>query len=454
MLLPERHILSKSTFMMGYQCPKRLWLHKYMPAVRDEMGDAQQAIFQRGTDVGMLARELFPGGVDASPIDSFHYQQSVADTAQHMREGKKVIYEAAFQYDGLLCAIDILVKKDNEWYGYEVKSTTSVKPPFLKDAALQYYVIRNAGLDLKNIFVTHLNNKYIRMGSLDVQQLFSHISVINEVLDLQSEINEKAKELKAILKNKEIPVIGIGDHCDKPYHCDFYSFCSEGMEEDEPDYGSEYINTGAIHEFLEELEYPLYHIDFETWMTAVPEFDGHWPYRQVCFQYSVHTQRTSGGEPEHHHYLAEGVHSPSLEFLEALIKVLGKKGTVLVYNQAFEYTRLRELAKEHPQYQKAIESIINRVVDLMVVFRKHYRLPEMQGSYSIKYVLPALLPELSYDELAIGNGGDASAAFFNLRQETDAEIIRNTREALLEYCGLDTLAMVKILEKLNQIIVQ
>ena len=150
------HILSKSTFMYGCQCPKRLWLHKFKPGLRDEEDEGQQAIFQSGTDVGMLARNLFPGGVDASPVDSFHYQQSVADTSRYISEGKTVIYEAAFQFSGLLCAVDVLAKKNGKWYAYEVKSTTSVKPAVHQDAAFQYYVINHSGIALADFYIVHL----------------------------------------------------------------------------------------------------------------------------------------------------------------------------------------------------------------------------------------------------------------------------------------------------------
>lgn len=446
MTKPEKHILSKSTFMYGCQCPKRLWLHKYKPDVRDEMDEEQQAIFQRGTDVGKLAEELFPEGVDARPKDTYSYQQSVADTARYIAEGRKVIYEAAFQYEGLLCAVDILVQRRGKWYAYEVKSTTKVKPEHLPDAAFQYYVITHAGLALADFSIVHLNNAYVRNGPLDLKQLFVPESVLTSVLELQEYINTQAAALKAMLQNKQqMPAIEVGDHCNKPYACDFQGFCFEGIEAEEPDYGEPYINKDAITEFIEQLEYPIYHTDFETWMTAVPEYNGHWPYRQVCFQYSVHVERAPSVEAEHYEYLAEGTHSSSRDFIESLLSVLGKKGTVLVYNQAFEATRLKELMQEHPTYKNAIQNVLDRMVDLMAPFRKNFRLPAMQGSYSIKYVLPALVPELSYSDLTIGNGGDASAAFYNLSNTTDETNINNTRMALLEYCKMDTLAMVRVL---------
>lgn len=450
MPMPEKHILSKSTFMYGFQCPKRLWLHKHMPTERDEIDQAQQAIFQKGTDVGLLARELFPEGVDATPATPFEYQQSVADTAKYIAEGKTIIYEAAFQYKGLLCAVDILVKRRNKWYAYEVKSTTKVKDTFLLDAAFQYYIITHTGLQLADIFLTHLNNQYIRYGELDLKQLFISESVIRAAQDKQSFIAEKADTLKLVVRQKNMPSIVVGNQCEVPYHCDFYGFCSTDIQEEAPDFGEPYINREAILKFIEELNYPLYYIDFESWSTPIPEYDGQWPYRQVCFQYSVHIQRTPGSEVEHFEYLAENTGTPTIELLENLLQVLDKEGTVLVYNQSFEKTRLVELAREYPIFRTAIDSVINRMADLMILFRKHYRLPTMQGSYSIKYVLPSLVPELSYNSLDIGNGGDASAAFYNLSNETDLEKVETTRLALLEYCGLDTLAMVKLVEKLYE----
>lgn len=432
--------------MYGCQCPKRLWLHKYRPDVRYEMDEEQEAVFQRGTDVGKLAEQLFPGGVDAHPETPFAYQQSVADTARYIAEGRDIIYEAAFQYEGLLCAVDILVKQGNQWYAYEVKSTTKVKEQHIPDAAFQYYVITQAGLELADFSIVYLNTKYVRYGDLNVQALFATESVLDRLLPMQEFIHEKGIALKTVVAyKKEMPAVEVGDHCYNPYECDFIGYCFEGIEDEEEHYGEPHVNREAVKALLSQLEYPIFHIDFESWQTAVPEHDGHWPYRQVCFQYSVHVERVPGAEPEHHAYLAEGTHSSSLEFIENLLGVLGREGTVMVYNQTFEVIRLKEYMREHPQYTEAIENVLERIVDLMALFRKDFRLPEMKGSYSIKYVLPALVPELSYSELLIRNGSDASAAFYNLQYTRNSEDVERTRAALLEYCKLDTLAMVKLL---------
>ena len=438
--------------MYGCQCPKRLWLHKHMPELRDEEAAAQTAIFQQGTDVGLLAQQLFPGGEDASPVDTYSYQQSVADTTRYIAEGHNIIYEAAFQYEGVLCAVDMLVKEDDGWVAYEVKSSCSVKPAFINDASLQYFVITNAGLTLKDFCIVHLNNQYIRHGNLDVNKLFCIASVLPELLPLQPTVLQKVAELKALVSQKDMPLVGMGKHCDNPYACNFQTYCSKDLEPELPDYGEAQLDEEALQAFTNSLVYPLYFMDFETWMAAVPAYDGQWPYRQMNFQYSVHVQHSPGAALQEHAYLAEGPHSPQLEFISNLLDVLGTEGSIVVYNKAFENTRLKELKNDFPDHEPAISAVQDRLVDLMVPFRrKEYYLPGMKGSYSIKNVLPALVPELCYDNLAIGNGGDASAAFYNLKDETDLVKIATVRKDLLEYCGLDTLAMVKILEKIRNI---
>lgn len=218
---------------MGCQCPKRLWLHKFQKDVRDGIDESQAAILQTGTDMGMLARELFYGGVDAAPPTPYQYQQSVADTAKYIRKGVNTIYEAAFQFDGIMAAIDILVKKNHNWYAFEVKGSGTVKPQFILDAALQYYVITQSGLPLEDISIIHLNTDYVRNGDVNIQQLFTNTSILKDVMPLQNVIKSKAEELKQILKLKSAPAIEVDDHCFKPYACDFYGFCTKDLGYDD-----------------------------------------------------------------------------------------------------------------------------------------------------------------------------------------------------------------------------
>lgn len=449
--ISKKHVLSKSTFMRGCQCNKSLWLYKNRNDLRGEISQGQELIFQRGTDVGILARDLFPGGVDASPVDAFHYQQSVKDTASYIEAGHKVIYEAAFQFDGILAAIDILVRKKGKWYAYEVKSSTQVKPQFIQDVALQYYVISNSGLKLEEIYLIHINNTYVKDGPLELDELFTVVPLKKEVKVLQTFVAEKEKELKGVVKLKSMPDVDVGPHCTKPYDCDFYDFCWKDIHVDSKQQ-EEIINKKEIKLFLKQLEYPIYYMDFETFMQPVPEYDGHWPYRQIPFQYSIHKQLSMKMELEHFDFLSDNNADPCGDFIKCLLNNIGNKGSVIVYNKSFENSRLEELIDDFPKLKKQIQNIQARLIDLMVPFRKkHFYLPAMNGSYSIKNVLPAMVPELTYEGLTIGNGNDASVEFYNLRFETDEGKVRVTRNALLEYCHLDTMAMVKILEKLMKV---
>src|SRR5258706_13201490 len=223
--MPDKHILSKSTFIRGCQCIKSLYLNKHQPQLRDTISVKQQAVFDSGTSVGELARQLFPGGIDASPEFYYDYQKSVAYTRHLLDVDKTIIYEAAFQFDGVLAAIDILVKRDGVWKAYEVKSSTGVREPYLLDAALQYYVITQAGIGLNDISLGYLNNQYTRMGELDVQQLFTVESILEAVKEKQDFVVTQIPRLKEVIAQAVVPMVDIGMHCSDPYPCEFISHC-------------------------------------------------------------------------------------------------------------------------------------------------------------------------------------------------------------------------------------
>jgi hypothetical protein len=206
----RKYKLSKSTFLRGVQCEKSLYLHRHHPELRDELSEEQQAIFERGTNVGLLARQLFPGGEDASPEDYSKFFDSIRTTGKLIDAGAGIIYEAAFEYDNTVAAIDILVKSRGVWKGYEVKSSTSVSDTYLLDAAVQYYVITGSGIDLKDISIVYLNNEYVRRGDLDLHSLFAVQSVKKEVLGLQDYVRENIPRLLTVLRRRNIPDIQIG----------------------------------------------------------------------------------------------------------------------------------------------------------------------------------------------------------------------------------------------------
>ncbi len=488
------HILSKSTFIRGCQCHKSLWLYKHLYQTRDRISPEQQAIFDRGSKVGLLARELFPGGVDASPPTPFQYGRSVTKTAELVRDRTPVIYEAAFRHEGVLAAMDILVRDGASYRAFEVKSSTSVTETYLLDAALQYFVITGSGLPLSDISIVCVNPDYVRHGKLDLYRLFVGRSVRSEVIGLQPTIVQKVEELSRVARAEQMPEVPIGPHCHNPYPCDFIGTCWKEVPEysvfdiarldeekkfelfhsgivavgDVPDSyplsdrqrlqvhversRSAVIEAPAIEGLIRSLRYPLLFLDFETFQPAVPLYDNSSPYQQIPFQFSLHRRERPGEEASHVEFLAEAGPDPRDSFAEAMLAALGESGSVLAYNQSFEVGRLTELAALFPERAPALEAVIDRVADLMTPFQRcDYYLPSMRGSYSIKRVLPALAPELSYDSLAIGDGTAAALAFTELFEVRDPARRAEVRRQLLDYCSMDTYAMVRIFDVLSRV---
>jgi hypothetical protein len=487
--------LSKSTFIRGLQCEKSLYLYKHHYNLKDSTPSSLQAVFDQGTNIGLLAQKLFPNGADASPENHFKMVESVGKTLGFINEGNTVIYEATFQFNNVLAALDILVKDEEGWKAYEVKSSTKVSETYIKDAAIQYYTITNSGIDLKDISIVHINNQYTKDGELDIHQLFTIESVYDQVLEFLPRIPNEVRRLKNVIESPETPNVDIGNHCSDPYDCDFKGTCWKHI----PDYsifnisrlkkdkkfdlynqgvitldqidlghtdlnpnqvlqvqsevnGTTHIDIEEIRNFTNGLNYPLYYLDFETIGPAVPKYNGSRPYQQLVFQYSLHIQETLTSVIEHREYLADPSQDPRIGFIEQLIRDCGISGDILVYNIGFERGKINDLIDVFPEYSNELLGIVNRLKDLMIPFQqKWYYTPDMKGSYSIKYVLPALAPELSYNDLDIKEGGTASNTFLSMVNETFEGDVEETRRQLLEYCELDTYAMVKILEKLLQV---
>jgi hypothetical protein len=484
--------ISKSSFIRGLQCHKSLYLHLFNPELRDETSDAQQRLFDTGHSVGEYAQQLFPGGIDASRGEHMNYAEAIAYTHELIDHGQEVIYEAAFGDGETLCYIDILAKKRGKWYAYEVKASTQIKDYHYYDAAFQYYVITRSGLKLSEISLVHLNNQYVRLGEIDVNELFITETITDAILPIQDEIPVQLELLQKMLNGGTVPHIDIGPHCSNPFDCDFMGYCwahvpsysvfnisrigakafdlyyngilkttdipddynlsdSQWMQVMADRTSESSRNQAKLNEFKAQLEFPLYFMDFETMMPAVPLHDNSRPYQQIPFQYSLHIQKTHHltTSPPHQFYLGNPPEDPRPAFIKSLLSNLGTTGTILTYNSAFESARLREIASDFPEFAKQIEPILERIVDLMAPFRsRHLYTPEMRGTYSIKQVLPALVPELSYSNLEIQEGGTASVTYESLYYDTDPASFVKKREDLLRYCEMDTLSMVRILELL------
>ena len=492
------HLLSKSTYIRGIQCHKSLYLNKYKNELRNEYEESDESVFEQGIEVGKLAQQLFPKGLNSLPDKEFDYTEALNKTAQFIKEKQPVIYEAHFMYNEVLCAVDILLFDGKKYKAIEVKSSTSISDVYCHDAALQYYVLTNSGIKLDDISIAYINNQYIRKGKIEPKKLFAIESVFEVAKGLQDIVKANIVDFKRVIKTNKEPKKDIGVHCTSPYACEFMEHCWNHIPEysifnianlrankkfelynlgiiefhqittdAEKKYLSEkhsmqvfaeleqrsYVDKKKIKGFVKDLQFPLYFLDFETINTALPLFKNSRPYQQIVFQYSLHWLDNTKSKLKHTEYLAEVNGSdPRIKFIEQLINDCGKNGDILTYNMTFEKTRLKELSEDFPKHKKALEDIIARLKDLMIPFKERwYYTPEMRGSYSIKYVLPAIVPELSYKSLEIQNGGAAMNIYAQIASGSFKGDLEKTKKALLEYCHLDTYAMVRIWEVLSRV---
>ena len=479
---------------MGVQCPKMLWMKKHHPELFDE-SVMDESVLRTGLAVGDLAMGLFG---DFKEVPYGDLTDMIAETGRLLAEGVENIAEASFAYDGMFCSVDILrVLGGNRVEIYEVKSSTEVHDIYYHDVAYQVFVLERLGFQVEKACLVHINRDYVRRKELEIDKLFTIADLTEIVRGMQPGVAERTRELKEYILNEEEPEMGLGRHCFDPYDCGFWGHCTEtlprwnvfnvaGMQKrtkcryyDQGIISFEDLLTGAklndsqrmqisyevqdlddhieadsIGSFLETLSYPMYFLDFESFQPAVPLYENTRPYDQIVFQYSLDFIETEGGELKHREFLAWPGSDPRRELAEQLCRDIPLGVCTLAYNMTFEKTRIKELADLYPDLADHLMDICYNIRDLMVPFqKKQYYNRAMQGSYSIKYVLPALFPDdpsLNYHNLeGVHNGTEASAAFAEMENMSEEELLA-CRENLLKYCGLDTFAMVKVWEKLRE----
>ena len=486
--------LSKSRYCAAVQCPKLLWLMLHRPE-SVQADPANQAVLDRGNAVGDLAMGLF-GAYTEVPFGDLGGM--IRETQRLLEAGTPVIAEASFSLDGLFCSVDILLNHGGKRVSVvEVKSALHISDMNRHDAAFQYYVLTGLGYRVERISLCCLNPAYVRQGPLELEKLFLLTDVTEEIRGMQDGVAERIEGLRRSMGQTEEPPEEIGEHCFSPYACPCFAWCTRALPRPnifdvggiqtrtklanyrkgivsfaqieaakalKPDRMVEIsqalhelppvIDRPAIRAFLSGLRWPLYFLDFESFMPAVPLYDGCRPYEQIVFQYSLHFIEREGGELHHREHLARPGADPRRGVAEQLCRDIPPDACTLAYNMTFEKARIRGLAELYPDLRERLMNIHDHIVDLMVPFqKKHYYTRAMQGSYSIKYVLPALYPgdpSLDYHNLeGVHNGGEASAAFERMEKMPPEEQAR-FRADLLRYCGLDTLAMVKVWEKLRE----
>lgn len=475
--------------MAGLQCHRQLWWRVHDARAPELKPDAmQQAVFDRGTRVGELARDQVPGGV-LIDLPFYRFQQKAEATRAAIDGGAEVIYEASFLVDGLFAAVDILEHGPGGWVLAEVKSNVEIKPPHIPDAAFQTYLVEAAGLPVARTELMHLNRDCVFP---DLDNLFTREDVTEGVKVLVPGIEDLvAAQFRAL--EGDLPEVETGDHCHKPYECPFLKRCwpeppphhvstlhgvrktliremlDNGWEviQDLPDdlelnpqasrqrravkEAGMVVEPGLL-EALAAFDPPLSFLDFETVMPAVPVWDGCHPYQQVPVQFSCHVQDGKGGF-DHREWLAEGPDDPREALARQLVAACRGKGTILAYNAVFERRCVAELAEAVPHLATDLLAIEGRIDDLLPVVRDHVYHPDMNGSFSLKSVLPALVPTEGYDGLNVSEGATASFLLESLLlgegPPTGDE--SDFRRDLLDYCRQDTWSMVRLYDRLREV---
>lgn len=494
--------LSKSKYCSAVQCPKMLWLKENKP---EEFDDSvlRQSVLDTGNEVGDLAMGLFG---DFTEVTAFREDgkldlSTMLDrTQEELAKGTENICEASFSFDGLFCSVDILRNLGGGRVElYEVKSSTEVKEIYLHDLSYQVYVLRGCGYTVAKACIVHIDNTYVRRGALELQKLFRIVEHTRTAELMQEEVAQRVDFLRRFMAEEQEPYVQISPQCFSPYDCGFWRYCTrdlpqpnvfslrgQSIHKDKKFHlyyngftsfeelrecrelklpqrmqvechltGQKHIEPEPIRDFLRDLTYPLYFLDFETFQEAIPPYDDTKPYQQIPFQYSLHWIEREGGALHHAEYLAQPGGDPRRELAERLCADIPLNVCTTAYNMGFEKGRIKELAALFPDLAFHLMNIHDRIYDLYVPFQKKwYYLPAMEGSYSIKYVLPALYPgdpELDYHNLeGVHHGGEAMEAFRTMGALPPEEQ-QTLRRNLLRYCGLDTYAMVKVWQKLREV---
>lgn len=489
--------LSKSKFLELHNCHRAGWLTVHRPDLC-ELSKSATTLMDCGTNFGKAAQSIF--GTEFDVVETVDDKaKMIEDTKKLIMNGSKIIAEASFSHNGCFCSTDIfrivdLATKTVEVY--EVKGTTEIKDQHLLDMAYQYYVISGLGFNIVKFGHVHINKDYMLIGKLNVNELFTIEDILPTVITNATEVALHVEEYKAILDREQMPACKIGMQCHSPYDCPYFQTCVglEGLSSpnvfdlkgrgitfkkkvsmfnkgiktypDILEHPKEInqmrldevrstvenkplpIQYGEIQELLDDITYPVYFLDFESYQDSVPEWEYSKPYSQIPFQYSLHYYEYEGGPLMHKEFIAPVGEDPRIAVAKRLVEDIPIDACVLAYNCQFEKMVIKELGSLFPQYYYHLGKIYQNIKDLMTPFEKHwYYLPDFKGSYSIKYVLPALFPddpECDYSKLDdIHNGTEAMDSYANLRnmsKEEQEKIIK----ALYEYCKLDTYAMVKI----------
>lgn len=485
--------LTKSRYVAGLQCSRRLWKLANEP---QEYGASEPgSVLDYGRIIGEMARLLFPGGVLVE-VAPWQHAEAVAHTAALMANPNvPAIFEAAFTFRDVRIRVDILERCPGGWRLLEVKSSTGVKEHHLDDVALQAFILSGLAVTAKSHFVVHVNNSYVRgVGEVDWQAYFAKVDVGESIAGRLPGLPDQLSSMRTVLVETALPDAQPGKQCGTPVECGFWEQCTTDKPNDwvaklprlsqkqaealavlgvvsVADIPDDFqllekqgiirkaVITGKpfvapdLHRLLHRFGPPACYLDFEAMMPPIPLHEGTRPYQTLPFQWSLHID--DGGSKLHHlEFLADGKSDPRREFVESLIAAVAGNDFPIVVYSAYEQTQLKALAAQYPDLRGEINDIISRLADLLPIVRGAVYFPAFDYSNSIKSVAPALAPGFTYDDLdGIAGGGAAAAAFLALAADevTEATEQNRIRDALLAYCERDTMAMVEVHKSLGQL---
>jgi hypothetical protein len=480
----KRYGLSKSKITAFEQCPKRLWLQVHRPEEAASDG-ASEARFATGHEVGEMACSLRPNGImiEAEP----DLRAALKKTADVLSSGwRRPIFEGTFERDGVLVRVDVLEPaRGKAWHVAEVKSCTGVKDYHLGDIATQVWVLEGSGIKVSSVALRHINNRFVLEEDGCYDGLLTDARVDQVVKPLVAKRAEVIAAAREVL-NADEPKKEVGDHCDDPFPCPFHSRCRRDLPEPKwpisllPNTGKRlakkwaeqgiveltdlpegslksdlhvrilnaitaakpYHDSKAAKKAIKAWRWPRTWLDLETIAFAVPRWVGTKPYEQTPFQFSAHVEKRDGSL-EHREFLSIDGEDPRRACAEALVRHVPKKGAVIAYNASFERSCIQRLAGCFPDLSEQLLSMCDRIVDLHPVAKHNWYHPNQRGSWSIKAVLPTVAPELSYDDLAVGDGGAAQEVYLEAISSDTTDARRAEIDRVLRiYCGRDTEAMI------------
>jgi hypothetical protein len=471
--------ISKTSFLKFDQCPKAFFLYKKFNHLKDPVSKEKQLTFNRGHAVGFAAQQLFPGGIDVSKETS-NMREATALTAELVAKKQPVIYEATFVFNTVLVMVDILRLGESGWEAYEVKSSLKINDTYIKDACLQYYVLKNVLPGLDDFFLVNMNGDYVLAEHLNYKELFKKRSIKKDGEKNLGFFHDQVDKMSLVLERNSIPDIAIGKHCFSPYPCDFMGACWKGLDSEKSVFNigkinkeqlfnwygkgittvdkitpgedleedtriqvqsiqqqKEYINVKAVKLFLSGIKSKHCFLDMEIWSPAIPFYKGTSPFEQIPFLFSLCYEVNS--EPVFSGYLKPIEYDAREEFMWELIKATQRFDQVIVFDKNLEIHIIEQLIVLFPQLKKVGQALKSKIVDISgIVNHFQYYHPKFKGNFSLKAV-SELFGTSEYSKQDISSGLIAMNAYQSLLHEENPIIAETVKQQLIDYCNLDTL---------------